>query len=82
MSRTTKTQERLAEARLRNEVAISEQQWAFMLRMGDRRTAAREKGRVYKMLVRPAVMCGSEKVAPTKRQGEEQLVAEMKMLRF
>lgn len=43
----------------------------------DRRTAARVKGKVYKMDVRPAMMCSLEVVAPTQRQE-----AALKILRF
>ena len=48
----------------------------------DRKISARMKGKMYKVLVRPAVMYGLETVALTKRQEAELEVAEMKMLRF
>ena len=48
----------------------------------DRRVSARVKGKVYKMVVRPAMLYGLEAVALTKRQEAELEVAELKMLRF
>lgn len=48
----------------------------------DRRVAARVKGKVYKTVVRPAMLYGLEAVALTKRQEAELEVAELKMLRF
>ena len=48
----------------------------------DRRLSARVKGKVYSLVVRPAMMYGLETVAITKKQVEEMEVAEMKMLRF
>ena len=40
------------------------------------------KGKLYKVVVRPAMMYGLETIALTKRQEAELEVAEMKMLRF
>lgn len=37
----------------------------------DRRVAAREKGEVYKMVMTPAILCGSETVALTARREVE-----------
>ena len=48
----------------------------------DRRLPARVKGKVYSLVVRPAMVYGLEMVAVTKKQVEEMEVAEMKMLRF
>ena len=48
----------------------------------DMRLPAREKGKVYSLVVRPAIVCEIETVAVTKKQVEEIEVAEMKMLRF
>ena len=48
----------------------------------DRRVSAKMKGKVYKTVVRPAMMYGLEAVAMTKRQEAELEVAELKMLRF
>ena len=48
----------------------------------DRRLPARVKGKMYSLMVRPAMMYGLETVAVTKKQVEEMEVAEMKMLRF
>ena len=48
----------------------------------DRRLPARVKGKVYGLVVRPAMVYGLEMVAVTKKQVEEMEVAEMKMLRF
>ena len=48
----------------------------------DRRLPARVKGKVYSLMVRPAMVYGLETVAVTKKQVEEMEVAEMKMLRF
>ena len=48
----------------------------------DRRLPAREKGKVYSLVVRPAIVYRIETVAVTKKQVEEIEVAEMKMLRF
>ena len=48
----------------------------------DERLPAREKGKVYSLVVRPAMVHGLEMVSVTKKQVEEMEVAEMKMLRF
>ena len=48
----------------------------------DRRLQARVKGKVYSLVVRPAIVYGLETVAVTKKQVEEMEVAKMKMLRF
>ena len=48
----------------------------------DRKISAEMKGKLYKVLVRPAMMYGLETIALTKRQEAELEVAEMKMLRF
>ena len=48
----------------------------------DMRLPARVKGKVYSLMVRPAIVYGLETVAVTKKQVEEMEVAEMKMLRF
>ncbi len=48
----------------------------------DRRIPARVKGKVYKTVVRPAILYGLEVVALTKRQEKELEVAELKMLQF
>jgi len=48
----------------------------------DRHVPAEMKGRIYKTVVRPALMYGLETVALTKKQEAELEVAEMKMLRF
>ena len=48
----------------------------------DRRLPARVKGKVDRLMVRPAMVNGLETVAVTKKQVEEMEVAEMKMLRF
>ena len=40
------------------------------------------KGKLYSSVVRPAMVCGLETVAVTKKQMEEMEVAEMKMLNF
>ncbi|XP_061651845.1 uncharacterized protein LOC133488234, partial [Phyllopteryx taeniolatus] len=48
----------------------------------DRRVSARMKGKVYKTVVRPAMMYGLETVALKRKQEAEMEVAEMKMLRF
>ena len=48
----------------------------------DRRVPAREKGKVYKVVVRSAMLYGLETGALTKRQEAEIEVAELKMLRF
>ena len=50
--------------------------------MCDKRVSARMKGKVYKTMVRPAMLCGLEVVTLTKRQEAELEVAELKMLRF
>ena len=46
----------------------------------DRRVSARVKGKVYKTVVRRAMLYGLESVALTKRQEVELEVAELKML--
>ena len=48
----------------------------------DRRLPTRAKGKVYSLVVRPAIMYGLETVAVTKKQVKEMEVAEMKILRF
>ena len=48
----------------------------------DRRLPVRVKGKVYSLVVRPAMVYGLETVAVTKKQVEEMEVVEMKMLRF
>ena len=48
----------------------------------DRRLPTRVKGKVYSLMMRPAMMYGLETVAVTKKQVEEMEVAEIKMLRF
>ena len=48
----------------------------------NKRLSARVKGKVYSLVVRPAMVYGLETVAVTKKQVEEMEVAEMKMLRF
>ena len=48
----------------------------------DQRVSARMKGKVYKTVVRPAMLYGLEAVALTKRQEAELEVAELKMLQF
>ena len=48
----------------------------------DRWLPARVKGKVYRSVVRPAMVYVLETVAVTKKQVEEMEVAEMKMLRF
>ena len=50
--------------------------------MYDRRLPAREKGKVYSSVIRPAMVYGLEMMAVTKKQVEEMEVTEMKMLRF
>ena len=46
------------------------------------RVSAKMKGRLYKMIVRPAMLYGMEAVAVTKRQEDRMEVAEMKILRY
>ena len=48
----------------------------------DRRLPARVKGKVYSLVVRPAMVYGLERVAVTKKQVEKMGVVEIKMLRF
>ena len=48
----------------------------------DRRLPARVKGKVYNSVLRPAMLCGLEKLEVTKKQVKEMEVVEMKMLRF
>ncbi|KAK3541125.1 hypothetical protein QTP86_015736 [Hemibagrus guttatus] len=48
----------------------------------DRKISARIKGKVYRTVVRPAMLYGLETVSLRKRQGSELEVAELKMLRF
>ncbi|KAK3548852.1 hypothetical protein QTP70_021037 [Hemibagrus guttatus] len=48
----------------------------------DRKISARIKGKVYRTLVRPAMLYGLETVSLRKRQESELEVAELKMLRF
>ncbi|KAK3516208.1 hypothetical protein QTP70_006358 [Hemibagrus guttatus] len=48
----------------------------------DRKISARIKGKVYRTVVRPAMLYGLETVSRRKRQESELEVAELKMLRF
>ena len=48
----------------------------------DKRVPEKVKGKMYKTIVRPAMLYGMETVAMTKRQERKMEVAEMKMLRF
>lgn len=48
----------------------------------DRRMAARVKGKVYKVVVRPATMYGFQMVAITKRQEAKLEVAELNVLKL
>ena len=48
----------------------------------DRKLSARVKGRMYKCVVRPALMYGMETVAVTDKQVEKLEVAELKMVRW
>ncbi|KAK3563929.1 hypothetical protein QTP86_006209 [Hemibagrus guttatus] len=48
----------------------------------DGKISARIKGKVYRTVVRPAMLYGLETVSLRKRQGSELEVAELKMLRF
>ena len=48
----------------------------------DRRISLRVKGKVYKTVVRPAMMYGAETLAVTKAQEKKLDVAEMRMLRW
>ncbi|KAK3524810.1 hypothetical protein QTP86_007606 [Hemibagrus guttatus] len=48
----------------------------------DRKISARIKGKVYRTVVRPAMLYGLETVSMRKRQESELEVAELKMLRF
>lgn len=50
--------------------------------MCDRRIAARVKGKIYTVVVRPALMYSLEMVAIIKRQEAELEMAELKMLSF
>ncbi|MBN3290917.1 LIN1 transcriptase, partial [Polypterus senegalus] len=50
--------------------------------MCDRRVSARVKGKVYRMVVRPAMLYGMETVELTRKQETELEVAKLKMLRF
>ena len=50
--------------------------------MCDRTVPDKIKGRLYKVMVRPAMLYGMEAVAVTKAQERKMEVAEMKMLRF
>ena len=50
--------------------------------MCDGRVSAKMKGRLYKMIVRPAMLYGMEAVAVTKRQQDRMEAAKMKILRY
>ena len=50
--------------------------------LGDRRISLRVKGKVYKPVVRPAMMYGAETLAVKKAQEKKLDVAEMRMLRW
>ena len=48
----------------------------------DRKLSARVKGKMYKSVVRPAILYGMETVAVTERQVGKMEVAELKMVRW
>ena len=48
----------------------------------DRRMPVKLKGKVYKKVIRPAMLCGAETWATTKRQEKRIEVTEMRMLRW
>ena len=48
----------------------------------DRKLSARVKGKMYKSVVRTAMLCGMEMVAVTERQKGKMEVAELKMVRW
>ena len=48
----------------------------------DRKLSARVKGKIYKSVVRPAMLYGMETVAVTERQVAKMEVAELKMVRW
>ncbi len=50
--------------------------------MCDKKIPPRVKGKLYKTVIRPAMLYGMEAVAVTKAQERQMEVAEMKMLRF
>ena len=50
--------------------------------MCDKKVTDKFKGRLYKVMLRPALLHGMETVAATKTQEKRMEVAEMKMLRF
>ncbi|KAK3525830.1 hypothetical protein QTP70_010668 [Hemibagrus guttatus] len=54
----------------------------LMLVLIERKISARIKGKVYRTVVRPAMLYGLETVSLRKRQESELEVAELKMLRF
>ena len=57
--------------------------WRKVLRViCDKRLPARVKGKVYSIMVRPAMVYGLETVVVTKKLVEEMKAAEVKMLRF
>ena len=50
--------------------------------MCNKKVPPKVKGKLYKTMVRPAMLYGMEAVAVTKKQVRQMEVAEMKMLRF
>ena len=50
--------------------------------LGNRKLSARVKGKMYKSVVRPAMLNGMETVAVTERQVGKMEVAELKMVRW
>ena len=48
----------------------------------DRKLSAKVKGKMYKSVVRPAMLYGMETVAVTERQMGKMEVAELKMVRW
>ena len=48
----------------------------------DRKLSARVKGKMYKSVIRPAMLYGMETVAVTERQVGKMKVAELKMVRW
>ena len=67
---------------VRRRIQASWMSWKVSRVLCNRKLSARVKGKVYKSVVRPAMLYGMETVAVTKRQVGKMEVAGLKMVRW
>ena len=67
---------------VRRRIQASWMSWKVSRVLCNSKLSARVKGKVYKSVVRPAMLYGMETVAVTKRQVGKMEVAELKMVRW